>query len=160
MTTSAGNCSGTSCAAPHAAGFAADLLGKYSWLRGQPARLKALMMAGATDNIEGSARLSDKDGAGAIDYQNSGYSGTNTIWWGGNGSHFDSNGMVTTTRNFSAGQRYRVALAWLIPGSFAYSPTSYHSHGYTINMDLDLSIRGPSGNTVADRTAGTTRSRL
>ena len=149
VTTNAGNCSGTSCAAPHAAGFAADLVGKYSWLRGQPARLKALMMAGATDNIEGSARLSDKDGAGGIDYRNSGYNGTNTIWWGGNGSHFDSNGIVTTTRNFSAGQRYRVALAWLVPGSFAYSPTSYHRHGYTINMDLDLSIRDPRGNTIA-----------
>lgn len=149
VSTSAGNCSGTSCAAPHAAAFAADLLGRYSWLRGHPARLKALMMAGATDNIEGSARLSDKDGAGGIDYLNSGYNGTNTIWWGGNGSHFDSSGIVTTTRSFTAGQRYRVALVWLIPGSFAYSPTSYHSHSYTINMDLDLSIRSPSGTTVA-----------
>ena len=149
VTTSAGSCSGTSCAAPHAAAFAADLLGKYSWLRGHPARLKALMMAGATDNIEGSARLSDKDGAGGIDYLNSGYNGTNTIWWGGNGSHFNSSGIVTATRYFIAGRRYRVALVWLIPGSFAYSPSSYHSHSYTINMDLDLSIRSPSGGWVA-----------
>ncbi len=149
VSTSAGNCSGTSCAAPHAAAFAADLLGKYSWLCGHPARLKALMMAGATDNIEGSERLSDKDGAGGIDYLNSGYNGTNTIWWGGNGSHFNSNGIVTATRSFIAGQPYRVVLVWLIPGSFAYSPTSYHSHSYTINMDLDLSIRSPSGITVA-----------
>jgi hypothetical protein len=149
VSTSAGNCSGTSCAAPHAAAFAADLLGRYSWLRGQPARVKALMMAGATDNIEGSARLSDKDGAGGIDYLNSGYNGTNTIWWGGNSSHFDSNNIVTTTRRFTAGQRYRVALAWLVPGSFAYAPASYHTHAYTLNMDLDLSIRSPSGTTVA-----------
>ncbi len=141
ITTTAGTSGGTSYAAPHAAGFAADLLGRYSWLRNHPARVKALMLAGASRNIEGSVRLSEKDGAGGINYLNSGYNGTNTVWWGSNGSHFDASRHVSTTRSFTAGRRYRVALSWVASGSYALSNKN-------VNMDLDLKIYRPGGGWV------------
>ncbi len=100
------------------------------------------MMAGANRNIEGSAVLSDRDGAGGINYLNTGYSGLLQWWLGGNGSAFDASNRITVTRSFTAGQRYRVALDWLVSGSYAFTNNN-------INMDIDLWINNPSGGFVA-----------
>ena len=73
LTTTSGSCattnvgSGTSFAAPMVAGLAALLMERRSSLKIWPEAVKAIVMAGATHNIEGSSRLSDKDGAGGID---------------------------------------------------------------------------------------------
>ncbi len=142
ISTTAGAGTGTSLSSPFAAGFAADLLSQHTWLQGQPQAVKAMMMAGANRNIEGSAVLSDRDGAGGINYLNTGYSGLLQWWLGGNGSAFDASNRITVTRSFTAGQRYRVALDWLVSGSYAFTNNN-------INMDIDLWINNPSGGFVA-----------
>jgi hypothetical protein len=58
--------SGTSYAAPMVAGAAAIII-ERNWALGYwPEIVKAIVMSGATHNIEGAQRLSNKDGAGAI----------------------------------------------------------------------------------------------
>ncbi|UXI67554.1 S8 family serine peptidase [Tahibacter amnicola] len=58
--------SGTSFAAPMVSGLAAALIEADPDLDDKPAALKAILMAGALHNIEGSSRLSGVDGAGGI----------------------------------------------------------------------------------------------
>lgn len=58
--------SGTSYAAPMVAALAADLIGASSSLSIYPESLRAIIMATALHNIEGDARLSDRDGTGGI----------------------------------------------------------------------------------------------
>ena len=58
--------SGTSFAAPTVAGTAARLLERKPGLASWPEQLRAVLMASAVNNIEGSERLSDVDGAGMI----------------------------------------------------------------------------------------------
>src|SRR5262249_11446561 len=58
--------SGTSFSSPTVAGLAADLVEADPTLNGKPAALKAIIMAGALHNVEGDARLSDKDGVGGV----------------------------------------------------------------------------------------------
>lgn len=142
ISSSAGWGSGTSLSSPFAAGFAADLLSQHTWLQGHPELIKAMMMAGASRNIEGSAVLSDKDGAGGISYLNTAYNGALNWWSGGNNSWFDASGKLTLTRSLGAGQRYRMALGWLVSGSYAFSNNN-------VNMDLDFWVTSPTGSYVA-----------
>ena len=58
--------SGTSYAAPVVTGVIADLFQRAPSLRILPASVRAILMATAAHNIEGDARLSEKDGAGEI----------------------------------------------------------------------------------------------
>ncbi len=140
--TSVGWATGTSLSAPFSAGFAADMMGQHTWLQGHPELLKAMMMAGATRNIEGAAALSALDGAGGINYFNTAYNGSVQWWVGPNNSIFDGANQVKVDRWLTAGQRYRMALTWLVPGSYAYSNNN-------VNMDLDTWVTDPNGSTVA-----------
>jgi Subtilase family len=142
ISTTAGTGTGTSASAPFAAGFAADLLSQHTWLQGHPEALKAMMMAGASRNLEGAAALSDRDGAGGISYLNTAYNGQLTWWVGGNNTWFDANNKLSFTRTLAAGQRYRMALDWLSSGAYAFSNDN-------VNMDLDMSVKAPAGNEVA-----------
>ncbi|HWO25024.1 MAG TPA: S8 family serine peptidase [Kofleriaceae bacterium] len=142
LSSSAGSGSGTSFSSPFAAAFTADLLSQYTWLQGHPEVIKAMLMAGASRNIEGAALLSDKDGAGGISYLNTAYNGSMSWWSGANNSWFDANNKLTLTRSLGAGQRYRMALAWLVSGSYAFSNNN-------VSMDLDFWVTSPSGATVA-----------
>ncbi len=58
--------SGTSFAAPHAAGAAALLIARNIGVEEWPELTRAILMASAVDNIEGAAALSEVDGAGGI----------------------------------------------------------------------------------------------
>lgn len=59
--------SGTSYSSPVTCGVAALLAQTNTALQAQPEVVRALLMAGAFHNIEGSAALSDRDGSGHID---------------------------------------------------------------------------------------------
>ena len=132
--------SGTSFAAPAVAGLAADLMQvKYS-LKVFPESVKALILAGATDNVEGAARLSEKDGAGGVNAWTSYLSTVNNRYYWNNvdATDFDDNGYYTVQMGWvNAGQRVKVALVW----------NSTPTKDYTtdpLKADLDLSVIGPT----------------
>lgn len=132
--------SGTSFSAPMVAGLAADLIQANPSLRIFPETVKALILAGATDNIEGSARLSEFDGAGGVNAFTSYTSVVNNryTWRSVLASSFDVNGDITIDMGWvNAGQRVKVALVW------DSNPTSDYVND-PLNADLDLYVVGPS----------------
>lgn len=135
--------SGTSQATPHAAAFAADMMGAYTWMKATPYLMKAVMLGGATDSITGGY---DKVGLGGIDFYSAYYNFWSWWWWGGNGAHFDGSGNVDVDYSLTAGVSYRVVIAWLNRGTYTYD---HRADAHPIGMDLDLSVLNPSGSWVA-----------
>jgi hypothetical protein len=132
--------SGTSFSAPAVAGLAADLMQVHPSLRIFPESVKALILAGATDNVEGAARLSEFDGAGGV---NALTTYTSTInnryqWRSVVPSSFDANRNITINVGWvNAGQRVKVALVW------DSTPTSDYVTD-PLKADLDLIVSGPT----------------
>ncbi len=140
--TFSGGIGGTSIATPLAAGFAADLMsssGGQQVLQYQPALMKAFLVAGAVRDIDtSSAPLSDKDGAGAIDYLNTQFNRGWAWWGGGNGDFFDADDHIHLSEDLVAGNRYRISVAWLVPGDYVLANKKP-------NMNIDLRVfRGRS----------------
>jgi hypothetical protein len=142
---------GTSMASPHAAGFAADTLSPYSYLRRRPHLVKANLMSGATDPIAGSA---EAVGAGGIDYLSTAYNGRNT-WWSGNNAQFhvwdaaDGSADSWVEREYfisSGWENVRATLSWLTRGHFTYA---HRTDAHPIGMDLDFQVLDPSGSVLA-----------
>ena len=132
--------SGTSFSAPAVAGLVADLMQvKYS-LKVFPESVKALILAGATDNVEGAARLSEKDGAGGVNAFTS-YTSTvnNRYYWNNvDPTDFDDTKNITIKLGWvNAGQRVKVALVW------NSTPTSDYTTD-PLKADLDLYVIGPT----------------
>lgn len=131
--------SGTSYAAPMVAALAADLIQAVPAFGSQPEVLRALIMATALHNIEGSSRYSDVDGAGGID--------ASAALASAERGNYDSTGIsssttypITYTQFAYAGERVRFAISWLS------NPTS----DYTTNplpVDLDLTAYRADGTT-------------
>ena len=140
-----GNCangdvgSGTSYSAPIVAGLAAGLMQAQPSLRIFPESVKALIMAGAIDNVEGSPRLSEYDGAGGVNALASYVSTVSNRhrWFLVTPSSFDSLGFMNIDMGWvNAGQRVKVALVWDSNPSFDYSTDP-------LQADLDLNVIGP-----------------
>ncbi len=137
-----GTTSGTSISTPIAAGFAADLLERRSFLRLQPALLKAALLTSSV-SIENNPPFGTKDGAGRLDFGNA---STSSFWrWNGsNNSTFtvdtDGDGRLEKVvgKWLYAGQTYRVANSWLVLGSYARAFNKP-------NMDIDLRVTAPNG---------------
>ncbi len=143
---------GTSMATPHAAAFAADLLGAYSWLRLKPAYAKAFMLAGAIKPISGGANAV---GVGGLNFYEAYYNGTNTWWEGNNASvdYFDDNdgtpnsGYIERPVYLSSSYSdVRIVFSWLNRGDYTYS---HRTDAHPIGMDMDISVYSPSGSYVA-----------
>lgn len=113
-----GSVTGTSIAAPIAAGFAADMLSGSAFFRNQPQALRAAMLAGATTNVEGAALYSSLDGAGQINFLHSYFYRSGRWWNGPNNAFFDASGVITESATLTQGDRVRVAISWLTPGSY------------------------------------------
>lgn len=139
---------GTSISAPFAAGFAASLMGANEWLKYRPHLLKAVLMASAHHDIEGDRRFGDHDGAGGIDFFDAHFYGMRR-WWESesNAAFFSADETITFTEDVVAGQRYRLAMVWLVDEDWAYT------NGQP-NMDLDLSV------TFDGKLVGASRSRI
>ena len=137
--------SGTSFAAPGVAGMCGALMQMNSTLPGWPEAMKAIMMAAATHNVEGASRLSDKDGAGAMNglqayrliEQNKFQIGTFLP------TSFSNNSYYTTNIFLQGGDKARVCLVW---DSLASGPAAYASD--VLNADLDIAILQGLGVTV------------
>jgi hypothetical protein len=116
---------GTSAATPLAAGFTATLLEKYPFFKRQPALTKAALLAGETIPIQNANswdtdNYNSKVARGIVNY--SSIAGTRSRWWsGGNSAHFSSKQITFTENNIQANKRYRIAIAWLVNGSYVYN---------------------------------------
>ena len=143
-TTSAGGfarVNGPSFAAPHVTAGVGLLTQRDPSLHTQAERVRAVMMASARHNIEGAARLSDRDGAGGIML-----AAADRILVDGLSSFFSRPGGTEgfpINRTFTAtiGQRVRVAIAWAHKspgGDLLTRPTT----------DLDLNVLSPTGVSV------------
>jgi hypothetical protein len=137
--------SGTSFAAPMVTGVSALMMRQNSGLTVWPEAVKAIMMATATTNIEGAARLSEFDGAGGVNAQRATrVAAGNTGNWGGR-SYTCSAATNTDVATFtlSRDRRTRAVIAWNT------NPTSWNfSYGSRPSADLDMQIIGPNGAVV------------
>ncbi|MCB0070700.1 MAG: S8 family serine peptidase [Caldilineaceae bacterium] len=136
--------SGTSFSAPMVAGGAALLMQRSSALSSWPEAVKAILMTSALHNVEGSARLSEKDGAGAIVLSHAdniarGYRGT---WGAQSYSCSTSTNLVVSTMYLTGGRRFRATIAW-------DNNPLYSSYATKPGADLDLQILNSAGNVVA-----------
>jgi len=132
---------GTSFASPAVAGGAALLMQRSAPLQHWPEAVKAILMATAMQNIEGSGRMSDRDGVGSIMLDRAddtargfGRSGWSGIVYGPNRP------FVTDVRRIYlvAGKRTRVVIAW-------NQNPNYHLYQVQPCADLDLQILRPNG---------------
>lgn len=132
--------SGTSPAAAMVTGVAALLMQREPFLAGQPEALKAIIMAGAKRNIEGDARLSDKDGVGAVMAH---FSDDVARRIGGNWAigtyRFDTLEMREfATINVLQGQRMRIVMVWSNTTRTSRDPIAMY--GERPLADLDLTV--------------------
>jgi len=136
---------GTSYAAPVVTGVIADLFQREPSLRVVPIAIRSILMATAAHNVEGDARLSEKDGAGEIVAE-----WADDIVQGVNGTFFSTNYNSDWSNPFdfsisyglAAGKPTRIVLAWDVD-------TSYTSYSSQPSGDLDMQILDPSGSLVA-----------
>ncbi len=144
--------SGTSMATPHIAGFAADLLSKYSWLQLRPYWFKSLLLATSTKSISGGE---DKVGVGGIDFYDAVYNGKNTYWTGSFDYWSSHDGGIISTKiekvyNLSAGKDMRAAISWLNDGDYTLA---HRTDTHAIGKDYDLRVYDPNGNYVGGSTS-------
>lgn len=138
--------SGTSFSAPMVTGTTALMMRTNGALGVWPEAVKAIVMATATNNIEGGTIWSEFDGAGGINADRANrVAGHNGGTWGAQGySCGASNQTIVSNVFVNKGQRVRVAMAW------DTNPTFWNfSYGSRPSADLDMQIIGPLGNSVA-----------
>ncbi|MBM3679467.1 MAG: S8 family peptidase, partial [Actinobacteria bacterium] len=129
---------GTSMASPMVAGEAARLVQRKSFLGIWPEQLRAIIMASARHNVEGSERLSDVDGAGMIAID-----GAVRVLDGGRhgGMRVDcstfGSARVAGRVELRPEERLRAAISWTTDPSAA-------DYATRPSADLDLEVRGPS----------------
>jgi len=133
--------SGTSYAAPSVAGEAALLMQRESWLKYWPESVKAVSMASAVHNIEGSSRLSEKDGAGAIDCSKADDTARYDRVYGN--TLYEDDFPKWYSFSVSSGQKVRAVVCWDSHPDSSHPPSTD-----PLESDLDLRIYDPSGNYV------------
>jgi subtilisin family serine protease len=138
--------SGTSFAAPIVSGIVALMIQRNGTLGFWPEAVRAILMASADHNIEGSPRMSERDGAGGVNAQRAdditrfAFGG-----WGGISYGCGSpSPLVPTSMFLLAGKRTRIVIAW-------DTETAWYNSNYSYgpSADLDLSLVGPGGVFVA-----------
>jgi hypothetical protein len=136
--------SGTSYSAPMVGGEAALLMERQASLTSWPEAVKAIVIASALNNIEGSSRLSEYDGAGGVDMR-AAFRIVDEGWWG---TAFREAGdfPYSLYADFYAGETVRAAIAWDSnpDGSYTTDP---------LNADLDLMVYDPDGISVGGSTS-------
>jgi hypothetical protein len=152
-----GNSDGTSLATPQVAGIAALLIERHPELRNNPTALKAILMATATNNIDGNTGIvpgeDSKDGAGGVNalqaiesaaLRQSHMSGCQTSCW--ISETLTENDFVYSTRTYSfyaeVGDRIRIAVSWWATAE----SNGLFSYTHQMNTDLDLWMVDADGN--------------
>lgn len=128
---------GTSFAGPAVAGEAALLMSKNTALKNKPEAIRSVIFASAVHNVEGSSRLSEKDGMGAI-VVNEAYKVVANNQF--KHSIINSTMIYPIRYKFyaSANKKVRVAIAWNSKSTGPYGTDS-------LKVDLDMRVKNPSG---------------
>jgi hypothetical protein len=127
---------GTSQAGPMVAGEAALIMDVNSAFEIRPQLVKAVIMASALNNIEGSSRLSDLDGAGGVDMR-AAVVLANTMPW--DFRTVTSAGLPYSINAYvHAGETARAAIAWFSNPSADYSSDP-------LQADIELKVYDPAG---------------
>jgi hypothetical protein len=122
--------SGTSYSSPMVAALAADLIGANSSLANKPEVVRSIIMATALHNIEGSTRLSDKDGAGGI-VATAAIAALERGHWADQFIDGTTSFPLTFTQFAYQGERVRFVINWLANPNASYSADP-------LPADLDL----------------------
>ena len=128
---------GTSAATAFSAGVLADILQQHPFFKHHPEMAKALMITASTKPI-GNASSYDQDNSskaakGIPLYKNMGWNTRSRYWRGANSCCFTGDSIVFTESNIVKNKRYRIAISWLVPGSYVYSNKK-------ISQDIDLYV--------------------
>jgi subtilisin family serine protease len=136
--------SGTSYSAPAVAGTAALMMQRDTRLQEWPEIVKAVLMATAWQNIEGSVRLSTYDGAGGIqaDRADDVTRGFRGGWSGRNYNQSSPTNFEIRRVYLVSGRRARVVICW-------NQDTNYSQYASRPAVDLDLQILRPNGTVQA-----------
>lgn len=137
---------GTSFSAPHVAGCSALLMQRSPALKYWPESIKAVLMASAVVNLEGSTRLSEKDGAGGIECDSADDVVRGTAGSEAHGSFVRTNFPKTFSFSATAGQTVRVVIAWdsTTDGMPGAVPTTD-----VLKADFDLTVLSPTSAIVS-----------
>ncbi|MBR1746575.1 MAG: S8 family serine peptidase [Fibrobacter sp.] len=139
-----GEFNGTSASTPYSAGMAANLMSQYPDMKRHPEVVKAYMLVQNGRSIYG-AYNHDQDNnteaALTIPYYNDQPDVTHYTYWNGNNNCcFSGDGSIELTETgILSGHRYRIAIAWLVPGCYVLN------HGY-LSQDIDIDVY--QGNTL------------
>jgi len=132
---------GSSFSAPVVSGIAAQIMQRRFSLQQWPEIVKAIIMASAVNNIEGSERLSEYDGAGGVSARHADDIASGTSGGiGGEQDYFCSTKparQTIATIDLSADQLFRAVIVW------AQDP-SYSEYATRPAADLDLVVIGPN----------------
>ena len=139
-----GNFDGTSAATPYTAAMAADLMTQYPYMKRHPEVVKAYMLVQNGLTIYGGYNYdqdNNTEAALTIPYYNNQPDVTNYTYWNGNNDCcFSGDGSIELTETgIQAGHRYKIAIAWLVPGSYILQ------NGY-LPQDIDIDVY--QGNTL------------
>jgi subtilisin family serine protease len=137
--------SGTSGAAPMVTATVALMIQRNGMLAIWPEILRALLMATATHNIEGSTRLSDLDGAGGLVANAAADLVTDTRRWGGLRYTCDASTaspLTLATLSVGPNTRQRVVLSW-------DTDPSFNDWDVRPSADIDLRVIDTLGRVVA-----------
>jgi len=143
------NMSGTSMAAPHVAGLAAQLLDHYSFLRGWPEGVAALLMASATtkDNVTLTAPFDthlDNYGAGRAQAWRAHTPSSNTGWY----TWLRGLNNVATNADFTV----NAGATRLVACVFYSEPAASAGASRALVNDYDLYLDSPPIDTAANNT--------
>jgi subtilisin family serine protease len=138
--------SGTSFAAPHVAGAAALLISRHPRLKAYPEAIKAILMATAIHNLEGSTTRSVYDGEGGIYLPYADQVAKGASAGGGWAAGWHSHDSFPSSWRFYAanGQKVRVCIVWDAQPAHAHPPASSPRLA-----DIDLDVYNPSGSYVS-----------
>lgn len=118
-----------------AAGMAADLLSKYPFYKWHPEVVKALMLTAYNPASNYVVRVNTNsiyqynysmlNQGQVLSYKHIPmfdemmHNNVSRYWYGNNGDFFNSNEILSFTENVEQGQKYNLAIAWLVRGDYA-----------------------------------------
>lgn len=131
-----GRSSGTSSATAYTAGLMANVSQQHPFFKRHPEMAKALLITGSTKSVSNYAFDADNysKAARAVPlYQKLAWNTRSAYWNGSNSDFFVGDSISCNESGIEAGVRYRIAIAWLMPGT-------YINTSKTVSQDLDLYV--------------------